>query len=307
MAEQKADYIHSGSAVLDIGEDIGALIIFTREHLRGQEIEVSLQGDDTHRIHSAVLEREVNGRSVFAALFLALPAGNYTIWTNDPTVPRSVTIVGGEVAEVDWRNSAACSPVLIAPHHHDSGEVHATPFPPVSPDQLPPRYRSGKPVSSAPMGSAPMRYADDGQVAWDQMWTDFCDLAMAGGPPHRGTPLEPVPLADIQADPAAYEQVVAEIERGLRLVTGLTTVRSTPPGWVGLCCTDEEMAHWLLLAIQRENVCVRQQGTLLFLPAGPAFQLEKEIKNVITAVAKTHHYWLEHRFAPEGDGTSESA
>jgi len=31
------------------------------------------------------------------------------------------------------------------------------------------------------------------------------------------------------------------------------------------------------------------------LPAGPAFRLDKEIKNVITVVAKTHHYWTEHR------------
>jgi hypothetical protein len=33
---------------------------------------------------------------------------------------------------------------------------------------------------------------------------------------------------------------------------------------------------------------------VLLLPAGPAFQLEKEIKNVITVLAKTFHYWTEH-------------
>jgi sirohydrochlorin cobaltochelatase len=32
----------------------------------------------------------------------------------------------------------------------------------------------------------------------------------------------------------------------------------------------------------------------LLLPAGPQFRLDGEIKNVVTAVAKTYHYWKEH-------------
>jgi hypothetical protein len=32
----------------------------------------------------------------------------------------------------------------------------------------------------------------------------------------------------------------------------------------------------------------------LDLPAAPTFRLEKEIKNVITVIAKTCHYWLGH-------------
>ena len=159
---------------------------------------------------------------------------------------------------------------------------------------LPPRYRNGRVVSVAPMGTAPMRYAGDGQVAWDEMWTDFCDLALAGGPPHRDTLLEPVPPDEVKADLQNYERVVSEIERGWRLVTGLPTVRSEKLGWVGLRCEDEEMALWILRAIVVENVCVRREGSVLYLPAGPAFQLDKEIKNVITVVAKTHHYWKEH-------------
>jgi hypothetical protein len=43
-----------------------------------------------------------------------------------------------------------------------------------------------------------------------------------------------------------------------------------------------------------ENISVRREGNVLFVPAGPAFRLESEIKNVVTAVAKTHHYWQEH-------------
>jgi len=36
------------------------------------------------------------------------------------------------------------------------------------------------------------------------------------------------------------------------------------------------------------------QDKTLYLPAGPQFRIEREIKNVITVLAKTHHYWQEH-------------
>ena len=62
-------------------------------------------------------------------------------------------------------------------------------------------------------------------------------------------------------------------------------------------CENEEMALWLLRAILVENVSVRREGRTLFLPVGPAFRIDEEIKNVVTAVAKTHHYWAEHRYA----------
>lgn len=151
-----------------------------------------------------------------------------------------------------------------------------------------------KPLSSAPMSAAPLCYTDDGQVAWDQMWTDFCDLAAIGGPPHRGTLLEPVSPSEIREHPETYTQVVTEIERGIQRVTGLTTFPSPTPGWVGIECEDEMMTTWLQQAILAENVSVRRDGTRLYLPAGPNFQLKQEIKNVITVIAKTHHYWQEH-------------
>ena len=58
------------------------------------------------------------------------------------------------------------------------------------------------------MGSAGVRYAADGQVAWDQMWGSFCDLGMAGGPPHKATLLEPPRPEEIDADRGGYAAVV---------------------------------------------------------------------------------------------------
>jgi sirohydrochlorin cobaltochelatase len=104
----------------------------------------------------------------------------------------------------------------------------------------------------------------------------------------------------VATNPDAYEKVVQEIERGLKMVTGLPTQRSTVPGWVGLVCANEAMALWLLRAIIVENVSVRREGNVLFFPASPEFRLEGEIKNVVTVVAKTNHYWQEHAKVVEG-------
>lgn len=287
MLEKRNDRVHT-DAVLDIGEDVGALIIYCRPELRGQQIDVSLRGREWQRTHTDVLERRANNRPVFAALFLALPAGDYVIWGNGSEPIGEATIIGGEVAEIDWRHIL---PHVLIPSR-DPLLFQCAPSQLAA--QLPARYQDGRAVSSAPMGSAPMRYDDQGKVTWDQMWTDFCDLALAGGPPHRGTLLEPASPEQVRADPASYKRVVAEIERGLSLVTGLSILPDASPGWVGVQCHDEEMALWLLRAIIVENVSVRCEGNVLFLPAGPHFQLEKEIKNVITVLAKTHHYWTEH-------------
>jgi hypothetical protein len=163
---------------------------------------------------------------------------------------------------------------------------------------LPPRYQSQVP-SAAPMGAAGLKFDQDGRAAWNDIWTDFCDLALAGGPPHRGTLLEPASPEEILAQPEKYEEVLSELQRGLEMVTGLPVVRSENPGWIGLQCDSEEMALWLLRAIVVENITVRREGTILYLPAGPDFKLEKEIKNVITVVAKTNHYWQEHLHSTE--------
>jgi sirohydrochlorin cobaltochelatase len=145
-----------------------------------------------------------------------------------------------------------------------------------------------------PMRSAGLKYAADGSVAWDKIWGSFCDLAMAGGPPHKGRLLAPGSAADVDAEPQRYEDVVEEICRGITLATDLQVGRAPDPGWTRVTCYGDTMAAWLHRAITMENVAVKRDGLALDLPAGPAFRLEKEIKNVITVIAKTSHYWLGH-------------
>jgi len=172
---------------------------------------------------------------------------------------------------------------------------------------LPPRYVGCfEEVSPSSMGSAKMRYDAQGRVAWGEIWTTFCHLALAGGPPHRGRLLEPVKQSELEAAPAETQHlVVAELERALRLTVDLPLVAERRPGWVGLLCDDGAMAAWLTRAVMAENVFARREGELLFVPVGPSFRIEKEVKNVVVSLAKSCHYLLDHvddDARPKGDG-----
>ncbi|MFO0956628.1 MAG: hypothetical protein U0800_04065 [Isosphaeraceae bacterium] len=162
-------------------------------------------------------------------------------------------------------------------------------------DLLPDRYlHCYTDVSPTSMGSATLKYGPDGKVAWDQIWTTFCDLALAGGPPHRGKLMEPVKKAEAEADPARTAEVAAEISRAVGLTAGISTVPDAEPNWIGVPCSSAEEAAWLQFAVTAENVSARRLGKVLRLPVGPAFRPEKEIKNVTVALTKSSHYWDGH-------------
>ncbi len=161
----------------------------------------------------------------------------------------------------------------------------------ILPEQYQDCYDDVQPVS---MGSAGLKYASDGKVAWNEMWATFCDLAMAGGPPHKGTLLEPGTRAEIDAQPDRYREVLEEVCRGVYMVTGSPVNPSPIPGWVRVDCASQGMSDWLVRAILMENVSARREGAAVNLPAGPGYRVEKEIKNVVTCIAKASHYWSGH-------------
>jgi hypothetical protein len=89
---------HTESVVLDIGEDVGALVLYTRPEFHGREIEVSPLGSDAARVHSAVLERSANGRTMFAAVYPELKVGLYQVCCEPD---RHFTISAGTVTELN--------------------------------------------------------------------------------------------------------------------------------------------------------------------------------------------------------------
>ncbi len=174
----------------------------------------------------------------------------------------------------------------VIPHTHSYG------LPPPLAIPATPAVASGV----RPMSSAPMQYAPDGSVDWGTMWDSFCALAQDGGPPHRGTMLE----SGIESDPdsADYCAAAAEIVCGIAAVSGLIAAPSTT-GWIAVHCPSASMATWLCAAILQENIAARAERFILFVPVGDHFRVTKEIKNVITVIAKTTHYWEEH-LRPQG-------
>ena len=97
---------HPEWVVLDIGEDVGALIVHTDPQLHGLEVEISPAGADAARSHKEVLERNAGGVPAFTAVFDGLRQGQYTLWVDGVPRARDVEIAGGEIAELDWRTPA---------------------------------------------------------------------------------------------------------------------------------------------------------------------------------------------------------
>lgn len=160
---------------------------------------------------------------------------------------------------------------------------------------LPPEYHdSYLTLTAKPMGGAGLQYDADGRVAWNRIWQAFCDLAIAGGPPHKGRLLGPGSYELIGSRPDDHLDVLDELGRGLTMASELPSEESPHLGWIRVVCHTEAMAAWMYRAITTENVAVRCHGRALDLPASPAFTIEREIKNVVTVVAKTTHYWMNH-------------
>jgi len=109
MHENYAARPHPEYVVLDIGDDLGALIVHTDAALHGSEIEISPDGADHDRSHKDVLERAIGGRAAFTAVFDRLAEGSYTLWTEGVPRVRGVQVAGGAVAELDWTRVPAAA------------------------------------------------------------------------------------------------------------------------------------------------------------------------------------------------------
>jgi Ni2+-binding GTPase involved in maturation of urease and hydrogenase len=148
-------------------------------------------------------------------------------------------------------------------------------------------------MSELEMAAASFVWRADGRPDWGVMWASFCDLALHGGPPHRGSAHALPGPAPTDPAPSSDPDMLRELRRGILETTGLIA-EATSTGWLTVTCASPEMAEWLRAAIVLENVAARAEGRHLLLPAGPRFTLADEVKSVITVMAKTHHYWTAH-------------
>jgi hypothetical protein len=86
-----------GSVVLDIGNDVGALVLHTSVEWLGREIDLLPDDRSIPPTHSAVRERRLPDGSSYAAVYPQLQAGRYTVEDSR----QLLTIVGGRVTQIE--------------------------------------------------------------------------------------------------------------------------------------------------------------------------------------------------------------
>jgi hypothetical protein len=98
-----------GPVLLDIGDDVGALVVFAPAALAGQEIEIRTRAtalaheEPGPPQHVSVLPRHGADRTRYAAVFGAIPAGEYELALRPAgPVQLVLTVPGSQVTEVNW-------------------------------------------------------------------------------------------------------------------------------------------------------------------------------------------------------------
>jgi hypothetical protein len=106
MTEPAAGPSGPGTVVMDLGADVGALILFTPARMDGKEIEISRNDDPGgRRTHSQVRQRHVATVTKYAAVYPGLHAGQYTIWGDDQRPAITTVITGGRITSCRWPES----------------------------------------------------------------------------------------------------------------------------------------------------------------------------------------------------------
>ena len=126
-------------------------------------------------------------------------------------------------------------------------------------------------------------------------WTDHMSscqrgrmAAMVYGSAADATLAEPATAEEVCTAPDKYRVVVDQLERGIRQTTGLALMPSRCLGWIGVPCSDEKTAAWLMRAVIVDNVLVRREGNVLYLPASPTFAAQAKTQKVVDAFARAY-------------------
>lgn len=86
-----------GSVVLDIGEDVGALLVEFPSQFLGEELDLTPLGATVALMHGEVRARDV-GYAKFAVLYSAVPAGTYILEGSE----QQFEVKGGRVTAAVW-------------------------------------------------------------------------------------------------------------------------------------------------------------------------------------------------------------
>lgn len=104
-AHPENPFAGQGSVLLDIGGDVGALVVTMPDGLEGREVEVRPASYDGtgHLPHVAVVHRPVGTSRVPSLVFPELTEGRYELYEKGTHEVRLVAAVaGGRVTEATW-------------------------------------------------------------------------------------------------------------------------------------------------------------------------------------------------------------
>jgi hypothetical protein len=90
-------HVPQRGAVLDIGGDVGAVLVVAGPALDGAEIEL-YDEHGSYVMHTEVHGREVMGKRQYAGLFPSVREGTYLLDTADGAPRERVVVSGGQVA-----------------------------------------------------------------------------------------------------------------------------------------------------------------------------------------------------------------
>ncbi len=117
--------VQGGPVVLDIGGDIGALIVYLPDSFAGSVIEIGYADSDKPFTHTGVHRRSnPNGEVRLTAVYPELTTGDYQLWhpTHGSPLGPVVHVEGGAVAELNLLELDA-EPVGAATVH-SHGHTH---------------------------------------------------------------------------------------------------------------------------------------------------------------------------------------
>ena len=92
--------------VLDIGGDIGAVLVYLDDPTPSGELEARPLGEPARRFHTGVHPRQLLGCHTYVALYPEVVAGTYEILDDDLEPIATVDVDGGAVSELDLRRTA---------------------------------------------------------------------------------------------------------------------------------------------------------------------------------------------------------
>ena len=104
-AVEEAPGPSEGAVFIDVGDGVGAAVIYTEPDFQGAELEIRPASEEWRGIHTAVRERRFADVVRFAAVFGSLAEGNWELRVRGSAEVQpalAVQVRGGSVVEAAW-------------------------------------------------------------------------------------------------------------------------------------------------------------------------------------------------------------